>query len=83
MKLREKSAKAFQSLSALTGLQVLNLSGQAGSKTPCWCCLFLMHATGNEMGVFGANALVRSLPFLTGLQTLLLHGDYFSMWRLS
>jgi hypothetical protein len=27
VKLREKSAKAFRSLSALTGLQVLNLSG--------------------------------------------------------
>jgi hypothetical protein len=29
IKLREKSTIAFQSLSALTGLQALNLSGQA------------------------------------------------------
>jgi hypothetical protein len=41
---------------------------------------FVTHATGNRMGEAGAVALVRSLPFLTGLQTLLLHGDYFSMW---
>jgi hypothetical protein len=42
-----------------------------------------MLATGNLVGEVGAVALVRSLPFLTGLQTLVLHGDDFSMWLLS
>ena len=42
--------------------------------------VFVTHATGNRMVEAGAVALVQSLPFLTGLQTLLLHGDYFSMW---
>ena len=49
----------------------------------CVISRFLTRATGNLMGGFGADALVRSLPFLTGLQTLLLHGDHFSMWLLS
>jgi hypothetical protein len=45
--------------------------------------VFLMHATGNLLGRIGADALVLSLPLLTGLQMLLLHGDDFSMWLLS
>ncbi len=78
-----------RSLTALTGLQTLDLSGEDSSNRvflhAAVCLLILIHTAGNLMHKEAAVAVMQSLAVLTGLQMLNLSSegshDFFHFWH--
>ncbi len=77
-----------RSLTALTGLHTLDLSGEDSSNHvfhAAVCLLILMHAAGNLLHKEAAVAVMKSLTVLTGLQMLNLSSegsrDFFHFWH--
>ena len=77
-----------RSLTALTGLQTLDLSGEDSSNRvfhAAVCLLILIHAAENLLHKEAAVAVMQSLVVLTGLQMLNLSSegsrDFFHFWH--
>jgi len=77
-----------RSLTALTGLHTLDLSGEDSYNRvlhAAVCLLILIHAAGNLMHKEAAVAVMQSLAALTGLQMLNLSSegshDFFPIWH--
>ena len=77
-----------RSLTALTGLHTLDLSGEDSSNRvfhAAVCLFILIHAAGNLMHIEAAVAMMQSLAALTGLQMLNLSSegshDFFHIWH--